>query len=128
MSASETGRSSISSASSYEEIGEYWDTHDLTELEKQGESVEFEVRFPKRHRIAIADELYRRVASESERQGVQPETLVNLWLMERLLPLRILTTPAVVGESDSTGNEAIAPREPGERVVAVTKATHPPNR
>ena len=37
------GRSSISQAKSYKEIGEFWDTHDLADYWDQTESVEFEV-------------------------------------------------------------------------------------
>ena len=36
-------RSSISKARSYKEIGEFWDTHDLTDYWDQTKPVEFEV-------------------------------------------------------------------------------------
>jgi CopG antitoxin of type II toxin-antitoxin system len=36
-------RSSISKASSYEELGEFWDAHDLSEYWDQTVPVEFEV-------------------------------------------------------------------------------------
>ena len=36
-------KSSISQARSYREIGEFWDTHDLTDYWEQTEPVEFEV-------------------------------------------------------------------------------------
>lgn len=35
------GKSSISQAQSYREIGEFWDTHDLVDYWKQTELVEF---------------------------------------------------------------------------------------
>ncbi|MEW6041826.1 MAG: CopG family antitoxin [Elusimicrobiota bacterium] len=37
------GKSSISKAKSYKEIGEFWDTHDLTEYWDQTKSAKFEV-------------------------------------------------------------------------------------
>ena len=37
------GKTSISKASSYEEIGDYWDEHDVGEIWEQTEEVEFEV-------------------------------------------------------------------------------------
>ena len=37
------GKSSISKASSYKEIGEFWDTHDLGDYWEQTQPVEFEV-------------------------------------------------------------------------------------
>ena len=36
-------KSSISQARSYREIGEFWDTHDVTDYWEQTEAVEFEV-------------------------------------------------------------------------------------
>ena len=36
-------KSSISKAESYREIGEFWDTHDVTDFWDQTEEVEFEV-------------------------------------------------------------------------------------
>ena len=36
-------RSSISQARSYQEMGAFWDTHDLTQFWEQTESAEFEV-------------------------------------------------------------------------------------
>ncbi|MBM3120394.1 MAG: hypothetical protein FJ006_12785, partial [Chloroflexi bacterium] len=37
------GRSSISKARSYKEIGEFWDTHDLADYWEQTHPVEFEL-------------------------------------------------------------------------------------
>jgi hypothetical protein len=37
------GRSSVSKARSYKEIGEFWDTHDLAEYWEQTQPIEFEV-------------------------------------------------------------------------------------
>ena len=39
----EENRSSISKAKSYKEIGEFWDSHDLTDYWDKTEPVEFEV-------------------------------------------------------------------------------------
>ena len=36
-------KSSISNATSYEEIGEFWDTHDTTDYADQTHEVEFEL-------------------------------------------------------------------------------------
>ena len=37
------GKTSISRATSYEEMGEYWDEHDVGEIWEQTEAVEFDV-------------------------------------------------------------------------------------
>lgn len=74
----------ISKASNLEEIAEYWDTHSLADHWDDTHEVEFEVRATKRHRITLAPEVYEKIESFARIQGVLPETLVNLWLVERL--------------------------------------------
>ena len=76
--------SSISKASSYEEIGEFWDTHSTADYWDQGKDVEFEIRIPHLHRVVIVDELFERIRLAAATRGVLPETLINLWLAERL--------------------------------------------
>lgn len=73
---------SISKASTYEEIAEFWDTHSLADYWDQTYEVEFEVRIPRR--VSIEADLFARIAEESRRRGISSETLVNLWLAERL--------------------------------------------
>lgn len=75
---------SISKASTYEEIGEFWDTHSLADYWDQTYEVEIEVRIPHRHRVAIEAETYDQLSAEARHRGVMPETLINLWLAERL--------------------------------------------
>lgn len=75
---------SISKASTYEEIAEFWDTHSLADYWDQTYEVEFEVTIPRRRRISIEADLFARIAEEARRRGISAETLVNLWLAERL--------------------------------------------
>ena|SRR5438046_2776166 len=75
---------SISKAHTLEEIAEYWDTHSLAEHWDESNRVEFEVRFPRRRRVALDPDVYTQVAAQAQRRGILPETLVNLWLLERL--------------------------------------------
>ena len=68
-----------------EEAGAFWNNHDLTDYPDEVEDVEFEVDL--RHRqylIALAPDLYEKLAVASHRQGLHTETLVNLWLTEKL--------------------------------------------
>jgi len=79
------GRSSISKARSYKEIGEFWDTHDLADYWEQTQPVEFEVDIQSEVTyypldITLAAEVY----SVAKRRGVSPETLLNLWVQEKL--------------------------------------------
>jgi len=78
-------KSSISKAQSYKAIGEFWDTHELSEHWDETKPVEFEVDiqseaiyFPVE--TNLSDEL-RRIAAH---RGVSPETLLNLWVKEKV--------------------------------------------
>jgi hypothetical protein len=75
---------SISKAHTLEEMGEFWDTHSLADYWDQVREVDFEVRAKKRHRVVIDPDVYAQIETEAHTRGVQPETLVNLWLSERL--------------------------------------------
>ncbi len=80
----ESRSTSISHATSVDEIAEYWDSHSLADHWDETEEVEIEVRAERWRRVTLAPEIYYRVESQAQRQGVMPETLVNLWLAERL--------------------------------------------
>jgi hypothetical protein len=75
---------SISKARTLEEIAEFWDTHSLAEYWDQTHEVEFEVRAKRRRRVTLVPEVYARLEVQASARGIQPETLVNLWLAERL--------------------------------------------
>jgi len=75
---------SISQASSIEEIGAFWDTHSLDDYWDQTHEVEFDIRAERRRRITIDPEVYERLEALARTRGVLPETLVNLWIAERL--------------------------------------------
>lgn len=80
------GKSSISGAQSYKEIGEYWDTHDLAEVWDQTHPVEFTVNIQSQViYFAVDSILSERVRSVAKKRGVSSETLLNLWLQEKLL-------------------------------------------
>lgn len=75
---------SISQAQTLEEIGEFWDTHSLDDYWDETHQVEFEVRAKQRKRITVEPEIYKQLEAEARLRGVMPETLVNLWLAEKL--------------------------------------------
>ncbi len=77
---------SISKASSYEEIGEFWDTHSLDDHWDETKSVEFEVTARPRKRIAVEPQIYQALEAEAHLRGLVPEALANLWLAEKLHP------------------------------------------
>jgi hypothetical protein len=78
-------KSSISKARSYKEIGEFWDTHDLADYWEQTQPVEFEVDIQSEVTYYPLDiTLAAEVCSVAKRRGVSPETLLNLWVQEKL--------------------------------------------
>jgi hypothetical protein len=78
-------RSSISKAKTYWEIGEFWDTHDLTDYWDKTHPVEFDVDIHSEMTYyAIDRELSEKIQKLSERRGISPETLLNLWVQEKL--------------------------------------------
>ena len=81
----EDRKSSISNARSYEEMGEYWDTHSLGEVWDKAEPVEFEIDIKsERHYFPIERTLSRRLHEIAEAKGVSSETLINLWVQEKV--------------------------------------------
>ncbi len=76
--------SSISKARTLEEIAEFWDTHSLADYWDQTHEVEFEVRAKRRRRVTLDPDIYAQVETWARTRGIVPETLVNLWLAERL--------------------------------------------
>ncbi len=83
---SEEGRSSISKATSYQEMGEYWDNHDAGEIWEQTEPAEFEVDL-RREKVyyPVGRSLAQRIAEIAREQGISAETLLNLWVQEQVL-------------------------------------------
>ena len=72
--------SSISQAESDEKIGEFWDTHDFTDFDTDAPDVALEMVYS----VPIERELYAALEEQAQQRGVQVETLVNLWLQQKL--------------------------------------------
>lgn len=78
-------KSSISKAGSYQEIGEFWDTHDLSDFWDETAEATFEVNLQSDvFYYAVELSLSSKLHSIAEKRGVSPETLVNLWLREKV--------------------------------------------
>jgi hypothetical protein len=80
----DTQATSVSKARSLEEIADFWDTHSLDDYWDQTHEVEFEVRAVRRRRITLDPDVYARLEAQAHARGISPETLINLWLAERL--------------------------------------------
>ncbi len=73
-----------------EAAAQFWDTHSLADYEDLQRDVEFDVELKSgRNYFAIDKELSRAIDKLAQLEGILPETLVNLWLKEKILEKRI---------------------------------------
>jgi len=78
--------SSISKSRSTAKMAAFWDTRDATKFEDQTYEVEMEFDLGiRRYYIAVDLELLVRLRKIAMEQGIGVESLVNLWLQERVL-------------------------------------------
>lgn len=79
------GKSSISKAKSNKEIGEFWDTHDLSGFWDQTGRAKFEVGIESEITYYSLDKkLAEEVQSIAQKRGVSADTLINLWVQEKI--------------------------------------------
>jgi hypothetical protein len=79
------GKSTISKSSSYQEIGEYWDKHDLADIWEQTEQVQFDINIQSERRyFAVEYSISEKIIKIAKRRGISTETLINLWLKEKI--------------------------------------------
>ncbi len=77
-------KTSISKARTYQEIGAFWDEHDATEFGEQTE-VEFEVNIKSQRKYYPLDShLSLKIKQIAEERGISEETLLNLWVQEKI--------------------------------------------
>jgi hypothetical protein len=74
-------KSSISQAASLEEMGEFWDTHDFTEYDTDAPDINFEIACA----VPIELDLFTSLEKQARLRGIKVETLVNLWLQQKLV-------------------------------------------
>ncbi len=80
------GKTSLSNASSYREIGEFWSEHDVTDHWEDTLPAEFEVDIQEEKRYyPLERTLAEQVSEIAKRRGVAAETLLNLWVKEKVL-------------------------------------------
>ncbi len=81
----DANKSSISQAQSYQEIGEFWDTHDVTDYWEKTRAAKFEVDIQSEVRYcALEETLANKVSELAWQKGVSVETLINLWVQEKV--------------------------------------------
>jgi len=68
-----------------EELWGFWDTHSSVDYEEVMDSVEVEIDLSSsKVYCPVAKDLLQKVRVQARRQGVSTETLINLWLQEKL--------------------------------------------
>jgi len=73
------------SFTTFEELWGFWDTHSSADYEDTMEAVEVEIDLSSsKVYFPVAKDLLSKVRAQARRQGVSSETLINLWLQERL--------------------------------------------
>ncbi len=81
-------RSRIPTFKNVEEEAEFWDTHDLTELEDELElvtDVKFVKTRPKKAlTVRLDQDTFAAVSQEARKQGIGSSTLARLWILERV--------------------------------------------
>ncbi|MCI0555600.1 MAG: BrnA antitoxin family protein [Anaerolineae bacterium] len=75
-------KSSVSKTNSLEKMGEFWDKHDLTDFDDpNAPDIEFNITVA----IPIEPDLLSDIEELAHQRGVKVETLVNLWLKEKVV-------------------------------------------
>lgn len=70
---------------SLEEAGEFWDTHDSTDYEEYMIPVHFDVDLKSSvHEVRVVHEVLEAVTKIARQQGLKTETLINVWLQEKV--------------------------------------------
>jgi hypothetical protein len=81
-------KSSVSKASSYQGIGEFWDEHDASEFGEQ-RAAEFTVNIQSEQMYYPIDKEFSSIIRQTAQEhGVSGETLVNLWVQEKISQIR----------------------------------------
>ena len=67
------------------EAADFWDTHDLADYWDLTREAKFEVDLQRRVFLtALEPELAKKLVACARKQGVSTETLINVWLTEKL--------------------------------------------
>jgi len=71
---------------SVEEAAEFWDSHDLADYWDMTREVHFDVDIQRRVFLTpLEPELAKKLTARARQQGISTETLINVWLTEKLM-------------------------------------------
>lgn len=67
------------------EAAEFWDSHDLSDYADKTSEAHFDVALKRRKYLAALEpRLASKIAERAREQGVSTETLINVWLAEKV--------------------------------------------
>ena len=70
---------------SVQDAAEFWDNHDLSDYWEMTREAHFDVDIQRRVFLtALEPELAKKLSVYSHQQGISIETLINLWLTEKM--------------------------------------------
>jgi hypothetical protein len=73
-----------------EAAANFWDTHDFSDYWEQTSEVEFDIALEGRViLVPLEQKIAHQVADIARKQGLSTETLVNIWLNERLQQAKV---------------------------------------
>ena len=80
------GRAIPEEFASIEEAADFWDAHDLTDFWEDTREIKGDSKVPAASRyIPLEKEIAEKILKISRQRHISSETLVNLWIKERLL-------------------------------------------
>jgi len=69
---------------SYEAAAEFWDTHDVSDyLDLTEEVSDVQIKLKRKH-FKIEPDITAELSKKAREKGISTETLINLWLQEKL--------------------------------------------
>ncbi len=84
-------KSSLSKAKTYEAIGDFWDTHDVSAVWDRTRAVRANVHLESEEFFyGIEKGLSQTLHRAAKERGISPHTLINLWLQEKIQELKLV--------------------------------------
>ncbi len=88
MAENEVIRESIPEFETLADIADFWDEHSTADYDDLSYEVQFDIQIaPQKKSINIIPELSERLISFAQLRGISLETLVNVWLTEKVFEL-----------------------------------------
>ena len=74
---------------SLKEAGDFWDTHDASDHWRQTRDAQFTATLSREPKVVVLEQgIAKRVFLAARKRHISAETLVNLWLKEKLASIR----------------------------------------